>query len=108
MKATWKGAEFFLDRFFQRNYHSVFYKSEANWTMLKYPTYFGSGLCALDILTYMGFGPDDPRMDKPIRWLLGARSKDGFWHRFERPQPVTDQWITVIALSALSRYARAL
>jgi hypothetical protein len=108
MRATWKGAEFFLDRFFQPSRHSVFYKSESNWTKLKYPTYFGSGLCALDILTYMGFGPDDPRMEKPIRWLLGMRSKDGFWHRSERPHPVTDQWITVIALSILDRYVRGL
>jgi len=108
MKATRRGAEFFLDRFFQRNYHSSFYKSEKNWTMLKYPTYFGSGLCALDILTFMGYGPEDPRMDKPIKWLLNARSRDGFWHRSDRPHPVTDQWISVIALSILDRYARAM
>jgi len=105
-RAAKRGMDFFLDRFFQRNFHNAFYKSEKNWTKLKYPTYFGCGLCALDILTFNGYGPDDPRMEKPIKWLLSTRSKDGFWHRSDRPHPVTDQWITEIAISIIERYAR--
>jgi hypothetical protein len=99
------GAEFFLDRFFKRNYHSSFLQSEKNWTKLKYPTYFGSGLLALDLLTSMDFGPEDERMEKPIRWLLDARSKDGFWYRSNRPHPETDLWVTQIAITCLNRYA---
>ena len=104
-EATRRGAEFFLNNFFKPNFHSSFLKSEKNWTTLKYPTYLGSGLCALDILTVMGYRRDDPRMEKPIRWLLRARSNDGFWYRSERPRPYEDQWITEIALSVLARYA---
>ncbi len=99
------GAEFFLDHFFGRNHHPSLLQSEKNWTTLKYPTYLGSGLCALDILTIMGYGSDDDRMEKPIRWLLGARSKDGFWYRSERPHPYADQWITATAICILARYA---
>ena len=107
-KAAVRGAEFFLNRFFKKNYHTLFYYSEKNWTRLKYPTYFGSGLCALDILTWMGFGADDKRMERPIRWLLGARATDGFWNQSERPHPDKDQWITEIALSILNRYSESL
>lgn len=103
-----RGLDFFLDRFFQRNYHSAYYRSETNWTRLKYPTYHGSGLLALDILTNHGYSADDPRMEKPISWLLSCRSKDGYWHRSERPEPVTDQWVTEIALSIVEKYAAKL
>jgi len=99
-----RGAEFFLNRFFKRNYHATFYQSENNWTRLKYPPYFGSGLSALDILTKSGYGPDDERMERPIRWLLSAKSNDGLWYQSERPNPEKDQWITVIALRVLKRY----
>ncbi len=100
-----KGADYVLDRFFKRNYHPSFYQSETNWTILKYPTYFGSGLSALEVLASMGYGPEDERMEAAIRWLLKARSKDGFWYRSDRPSPEKDQWITEIALSVLVRYA---
>lgn len=100
-----RGADFFLDGFFKRNYHSSFYQSESNWTAIRYPTYFGSGLCALEVLTSMGYGRDDERMERPIRWLLDARSKDGFWHKSDRPAPGKYPWITLTALVILSSYA---
>ncbi len=99
-----RAAEFVLDRFFMRNHHSSFYQSGSNWTMLKFPTYNGSGLTALDTLVHMGFGPNDERMEKPIRWLLGARSKDGMWHRTERPHPIDDQWISLVCLEILGHF----
>jgi hypothetical protein len=101
-----RGGSFVLDGFFKRNHHSTFFQSEKNWTMLKFPTYNGSGLTALDSLLYLGFGPKDPRMEKPIRWLLEARSKDGFWYQTERPHALNDQWLTVTALMVLSYYSR--
>jgi hypothetical protein len=100
-----RGADFVLDRFFKRNYHPSFYQSEKNWTTLKYPTHFGSGLSALEVLASMRYGPEDERMEEAIGWLLKARSKDGFWYRSDRPNPEKDQWITEIALSILARYA---
>ncbi len=100
-----RGADFILDRFFKRNHHASFYLSEKNWTTLKYPTYFGSGLSALEVLAAMGYGSEDERMEEAVRWLLKARSKDGFWYRSDRPSPEKDQWITEIALSILVRYA---
>jgi len=103
-----RGAEYFLDRFFMKNYYGSFYKSDENWTKLKYPTYFGSGLCALDILTWMGYGASDPRMEKPILWLLGKRMQDGFWCQSDRPHPEKDQQITEVCISVLNRYAQSL
>lgn len=99
-----KAAEFILDRFFTRNYHPSFYQSGKNWTMLKFPTYYGSGLTALDTLIHLGFGPDDERMEKPIKWVLNSRSKDGLWHRSERPHPIDDQWISLVCLEILGHY----
>lgn len=107
-KETMRGADFVLSHFFKKNYHPTFYRSEDNWTKLKYPTYFGSGLLALDILTWFGFGADDERMDKPIQWLMSMRHGDGLWSQTDRPHPDKDQWITEIALSILSRYMKSL
>lgn len=102
-----RGAEFFLERFFKENHHASFYKDPKHWTELRYPTYLGSGLCALDILTSIGFGAGDDRMERPIRWLLGMRKKDGFWSQSDRPHPGKDLWITEVALSILARYSRS-
>lgn len=104
--AVHRGAEFFLDRFFKRNPHPSYYMSEDHWTSLKYPYRFGSGLMALDILTELGYGPGDARMDRPVKWLLGARQADGMWSQSDRPHPERDQWITLIALRTLHRYSR--
>ena len=101
-----KGAELVLNRFFKRNPHSTYYMSEAHWTRLRYPTRFGSGLMALDLLTKLGYGPEDPRMEKPISWLVSARSADGLWNYSQRPHPERDQWISLIALRTLHRYSK--
>jgi hypothetical protein len=100
-----RGAEFFLERFFKRNAHTTFYLTENHWTVLKYPHRFGSGLMALDLLTRLGYGPDDPRMEKPISWLVSARSGDGLWSQSMRPHPERDQWISLLAIRTLSRFA---
>jgi len=103
-----KGADLLLERFFQRNPHSNFYESERNWTSLKYPHNKCSGLAALHVLTKAGKGPDDPRMEKPIRWLISARYRDGFWTESDRPHTEAGQWLTMMALYSLARYAQRL
>ncbi len=108
LKSAGRAADFILDHFFKRNYHPTFYRSEANWTKLKYPIYLGSGLLALDILTWLGYGAKDERMDRPIRWLMGMRDQDMMWSQSERPHAEKDQWITAISLCILSRYAKSL
>ncbi len=99
-----RGADFVLGRFFKSNPHSNYYKSDKNWTDLKYPLSKGGGMTALWVLTKMGKGPDDPRMEKPIRWLVSRRYRDGFWTESNRPHVERDQWITLGALEILSRY----
>jgi hypothetical protein len=47
-------------------------------------------------------------MERPINWLAGSRSADGFWNQSERPHPEKDQWITEIALSILNRYSESM
>jgi hypothetical protein len=100
-----RGADFFLDRFFKKNYHEAYYYSESNWTRLVYPVYIGSGLIALYLLTILGYGPSDPRMEKPIRWLLDERHNDGYWWQSDKPFLQKDQWITGFAVDILNRYA---
>ncbi|MEW5747720.1 MAG: prenyltransferase/squalene oxidase repeat-containing protein [Candidatus Thermoplasmatota archaeon] len=107
-KCVERGTDFLLGRFFQRNPHPNFYESERNWTAAKYPHNKCSGLAALDVLTKAGRGPDDPRMEKPIRWLMSARYRDGLWSDSDRPHTETGQWITLIALWVLSQYAKRL
>ncbi|MEM4232646.1 MAG: hypothetical protein QXZ19_01575 [Thermoplasmata archaeon] len=107
-KEVRRGAEFFLDRFFKGNRHPALYKSESHWTKLNYPCYVGNGLCALDLLTWLGFGADDPRLERPIKWLLSARGPDGLWHATGRPHPSRDAWISEVALSVLRRYAQSM
>ena len=103
-KAVKKGADFFLDRFFMKNTHTTYYYTEKHWTTLTYPIRFGSGLMALDILTKLVYGPDYPKMEKPISWLMSARSSDGLWYQSMRPHPDRNQWISLIALRSLTRY----
>ena len=107
-KCVKRGTDFLLSRFFQRNPHSNFYESEKNWTAVKYPHNKCSGLAALDVLIKAGRGPDDPRMEKPIRWLMSSRYRDGFWTDSDRPHAETGQWITLLALWVLSQYAERL
>jgi hypothetical protein len=100
-----RGGGFVLDGFFKKNNHSSFCRSEKHWTTLKYPTYFGSGYWALHSLFNLGFGPEDRRTEKPVRWLLQARAKDGFWYHKERPHRLQDQWLTVSILMILRKYS---
>jgi hypothetical protein len=102
-EAAKRGAEFFLDRFFKRNYHPSYYQSEKNWTTLKYPTYYGSGVVALEILSYMGYDLRDERMEEAIRWLVSARSRDGIWHVSDRPDPKKDLMASGVAVTVLNR-----
>ena len=101
-----KGADFFLDRFFKKNWHEAYYHTEKAWTQLKYPPYPGNGLSALYLLTILGYGPSDERMEKPIRWLLNARHSDGFWWQSDRPFMQKDQWITGFAIEVLNRFSK--
>ena len=105
-KEILRGADFFLDRFFKKNWHTSYRHSEKNWTQLKYPPFPGNGISALYLLTILGYGPGDARMEKPIKWLLSARHSDGFWWQSDRPHAQKDQWITGFALDILNRYAR--
>jgi hypothetical protein len=100
------GADFFLDRFFKKNWHEAYYHTEANWTRLRYPPFPGDGLSALYTLSILGYGPSDKRMEKPIRWLLDTRHSDGFWWQSDRPYAQKDQWITGLAVDVLNRYAK--
>ncbi|MDH3364507.1 MAG: terpene cyclase/mutase family protein [Thermoplasmata archaeon] len=102
-EAAKRGAEFFLDRFFQRNYHPSYYQSEKNWTTLKYPTYYGSGIVALDILSYMGYDLRDERMERAIQWLVSARSGDGIWHVSDKPNLKKDLMASEVAVTVLNR-----
>ncbi len=107
-KEVLRGTEFFLDRFFKKNHYMMFYHTAESWTNLRYPVYFGNGLLALDLVTWLGFGAEDPRLEKPIRWLISARGQDGFWHESGRPHPEKDQWITETAISVLNRYQQSM
>ncbi len=99
-----RGADFLLGRFFQKNPHTNFYEDRRNWTTLKYPNNRCNGLAALEVLTKLGKGPDDPRMDKPIKWLISQRYRDGLWTESNRPHMERDQWLTLGALETLNRY----
>ncbi len=107
-KCLQKGADFLLSRFFSKNPHPNFFQSSKNWTTIKYPAYRCSGLAAMWVLTKIGKGPDDPRMEKPIRWLISKRYRDGLWVESNRPHSETEQWLTLEALEILHRYAKQL
>lgn len=107
-KSVERGTDFLMGRFFQRNPHSNFFESEKSWTALKYPHNKCSGLAVLDVVIKAGMGPEDPRMEKPIRWLMSSRYRDGLWTDSDRPHSETGQWITLLALWVLSQYAAKL
>ena len=104
VKVARRGGNLVLDGFFKKNPHKSFCRSEDHWTTLKYPSFNGSGYWALDTVLWLGYGPEDPRTVRPIRWLMQARAKDGFWYNKERPDRMGDQWITSMALMILHHY----
>jgi hypothetical protein len=63
---------------------------------------------ALYVLTKIGVGPEDPRMEVPIEWLISARYRDGFWTDSNRPHTEAGQWLTLMALLTLDRYSKKL
>ena len=99
-----RGTDLILNRFFQRNPHDNLYPHGRNWTTIRYPHNKCNGLAALDVLTKIGKGPDDPRMERPIRWLLSARYRDGFWTDSDRPHAEAGQWMTLVAIEVLDRF----
>lgn len=101
-----KGADFLLSRFFKKNPHSNYYERAGNWTTLRYPNNKCGGLAALEVLTVLGKGPNDTRMERPIEWLLSERYRDGFWTESNRPHMERDQWLTLGALEVLRDYSR--
>jgi len=103
-----RGASFLLERFFKKNPHSNFYQNERSWMTAKYPFNKCSGLAALSVLTKIGIGAEDPRMEEPIRWLLSARYRDGLWTESDRPHTEAGQWLTMMALITLDRYAQTM
>lgn len=103
-----RGGQFILDRFLQKNPHPSFYPTVNHWYVFGYPPNSSGGLPALQVLTRLGFGADNPHMDKCIRWLVEQRGEDYFWHRTQGSHPTSDQWITLMALQVLSRYLKEL
>jgi hypothetical protein len=107
-RAARRAGQFVLDRFLQRNPHPSFYPTVDHWFVFRYPPNTGGGLPALQVLTRLGFGPDNPKMDVCVRWLVDQRGEDYFWHRTQGSHPTSDQWITLIALQVLSEYLKRL
>ncbi len=103
-----KATSFLAGRFFKKNPHANFYQSEKNWTMVKYPPNKCGGLVALYVMTKMGVGAEEPRMEEPVKWLISARYRDGFWTESNRPHTEAGQWLTLMAILALDRYAKGL
>jgi hypothetical protein len=103
-----KATSFLVGRFFRKNPHANFYESERNWRTIRYPPNKCGGLVALYVLTKIGVGPEDPRMEVPIEWLISARYRDGFWTDSNRPHTEAGQWLTLMALLTLDRYSKKL
>lgn len=103
-----RATSFLVGRFFERNPHANFYQHEKYWKTVKYPPNKCGGLVALYVMTKIGVGAEEPRMEAPISWLVSARYRDGFWTESNRPHTEAGQWLTLMAVLTLDRYAKGL
>ena len=65
-------------RFFQADKYND-RKSVDYWFKFQYPFWWGSLLTALDSLSMLGFGADDPDICRGLDWLQENQCPDGFW-----------------------------
>ena len=65
-------------RFFQADKYSD-RKAPSYWFKFQYPFWWGSLVTALDSLSLLGFGGDDPDLERGLAWLVENQQESGLW-----------------------------
>jgi hypothetical protein len=50
------------------------------WTKFTFPFWYTDLLSALDSLSLLGFGPDEPKIQEALAWFVTNQGEDGLWN----------------------------
>mgnify|MGYP006294900849 CR=1 FL=1 len=56
------------------------YQHPDNWLRFQYPFWWTNLVSAMDTLSLLGFGKDDPDINRAIQWFITHQEDDGLWN----------------------------
>jgi len=71
-------ASLLKSRFFQKDVYTS-YQAASYWVRFQYPFWWNNLLTALDSLSQLGFGEDDPDIKKGLEWFVEHQETSGLW-----------------------------
>lgn len=81
-------------------------KAPTYWTKLGFPYWWTDLLMALDSVSRIGYGVEDPHVTSAIQWFLDHQDEDGLWPtgygQGERTQSAR-RWVGLVACKVLKR-----
>jgi hypothetical protein len=106
-------AERLKSRLFRANAYND-RKAPRYWLQFQFPFWWTNLLTALDSLSLLGIGPDDPDICRGLRWFVDNQGKDGLWDtsyeqtKRQEPSPRERQARSWVGLATCRVFRRAL
>ncbi len=86
LEAVTHAARLLKSRFFMADKYND-RKAPAYWLKFQYPFWWTNLLTGLDILSLLGFPPDDEDVQRALHWFVGNQRADGLWNTsYEQPR----------------------
>ncbi len=79
------------------------------WTCFSYPFWFTDLLSAMDSVTSIGLGQDNPNVSEALDWFVKRQGTDGLWRlplRAMARVQVPDHWVSLAVCRVVKRLAR--
>jgi hypothetical protein len=78
------------------------------WFHFSYPFWFTDLISALDALTLLGFGADEPQIARATRWLADRQQSDGLWalKAVRGKKHASDLWLSLAIARIMRRLER--
>jgi len=90
------------------------YQAPGYWVRFDYPFWWNNLVAALDSLSLIGFGGDDPQIRSGLDWLIDHQEEDGTWKVTYAQEKVMESksaarqqtkiWVTLAICRVLKRY----
>jgi hypothetical protein len=77
-EAARAAGKFLISRLFLRDTYTD-RGAPGYWTKFTFPFWYTDLLSALDSLSLLGFGPDEPKIQEALEWFVTNQGEDGLW-----------------------------
>ncbi len=94
-----------MERFFQTDKYND-RRASGYWTKFGFPYWWTDLLMALDSVTLIGFGLEDPHVADGVRWFIEHQEEDGLWptgYEHGPRVPSSRRWVGLRACVVLKR-----